>query len=71
MGINYRIKAHYVINFLLELKRKIITQIAVTSGCFADERKYCFVDIRSMLMWILKGERYAGLLADRDNVGIF
>ena len=61
IGINYRIKAHYVTEFLTNLKQKMRQHIAIKSGVFIDGRKYSYLDIAALVQWILRIPKYSSL----------
>ena len=68
LGINYRIKAHYIFNFISKLKSKMLEEIPIETGEMGDGRKWARVQLVPLVTWILRQQKYSQILHDAHQV---
>lgn len=58
MGLNYPIKAYHVLHYIQRVKKYVKKLFPFKCGKFADDCKWCVVDIKAILTFLLQEERY-------------
>ena len=70
-GINHRIKAYHVLKYFRRLKVEMKSKITIENGTFVDGRKYSFINLESLILFLLNCLGYAEVVDSRKVISPF